>query len=76
MTPDYEKKFNALSAAVEDLYMAAYWIPDRDVANEKELWEKVRDAADIESGFSPKQLLPKDINDFLYRNLLDKYTDL
>ena len=46
-----------LVAAVRELYYAARWTPDRDVANSAELWARVRDAAGFEPGHSPGPLV-------------------
>lgn len=51
----YEEKYKLLKSVVRDLYFAAVWSPDRecDAAN---LWEDVRDAAEIEPGKSTEVL--------------------
>jgi len=43
-----------LRKAVEEIYYAAHWIPDREV-NTAQLWENLRDAADLPRDQSPQQ---------------------
>lgn len=47
-----------LRDAVEALYFAAHWSPDRPV-DEKSLWERVRDAAGIKPGQTAERLGPR-----------------
>lgn len=54
---NFEEKYRELSAAVEALYYAAYWRPDRECEAIK-LWEGVRDAAGIPAGQSYDRLGP------------------
>lgn len=52
---NWEEKYTELRAAVEALYYAAYWRPDRDCDAVK-LWESVRDAAGLPAGQSFERL--------------------
>lgn len=45
-----EKRYAKLQQAVVNLYVAAMWLPDRYVKNEADLWEALRDAANIKPG--------------------------
>jgi len=52
----YRERFIELKKAVENLYYAGHWKSDRCTEHrEKELWEKVRDAAGFEHGYAPKE---------------------
>lgn len=51
----YEDKYNGLLKAVRDIYYSAVWHSDRlTTEHERELWEKLRDAAEFPPGASPK----------------------
>jgi hypothetical protein len=49
--------FEALKKAVEELYFAAYWSPDRE-CDALGLWTAVRDAAKIAPGQTGARLGP------------------
>lgn len=49
-----EQKLTHLQWAVDQVYFSAHWSPDRPVPNENELWETLRDAAEIEPGMSTR----------------------
>lgn len=46
---DYLTQLITLKSAVRDVYFAGYWHADRPV-EEAKLWERLRDAAGINSG--------------------------
>lgn len=50
-------QFEKLKQAVENLYYAAYWQPDRECDAES-LWKAVRDAAGLPPGQSFERLGP------------------
>lgn len=52
---DHKLKYERLRDAVFNLYMAAFWTPDRPVPDGDKLWEIVRDEAGIPPGMSPKR---------------------
>lgn len=51
------RNYRGLKEAVEKLYRAAYWTPDRKCDAEG-LWEDVRDKAGLEIGKSPRNYDP------------------
>lgn len=57
---DLEERYLRLLDAVDAIYHAAYWHPDRVVKNEIQLWEELRDAAGITPG-SSSALLGSDL---------------
>lgn len=59
----WKRRFNNLQQAVERLYTAAMWLPDREVPDQSQLWADLRDAARLNKGTKMKMLLgsgPKD----------------
>jgi hypothetical protein len=56
-----KEKYDRLKDAVEKLYYAAYWSPDRNVDADT-LWKNVRDAAELPEGNSPKPITDETIN--------------
>lgn len=54
MHDDYKLRYENLRDAVFQLYMSAYWTPDRPVINGDMLWTAVRDNAGIPPGMSPR----------------------
>lgn len=50
-------RFEKLKAAIEALYYAAYWRPDRD-CDAVSLWAAVRDAAELPPGQTENRLGP------------------
>jgi hypothetical protein len=54
----FEQRHLDLQDAIEAVYFAAYWHPDRPVENEQALWTVLRDAAGIEPGQTAKKLGP------------------
>ena len=46
----HKEKFRRLQRAVEALYSAAFWTPDRELPNEADLWTELRDAAELDKG--------------------------
>ena len=49
---DSNEAYIDLKQAVADVYFSAHWTPDRDV--NEDLWSRLRDAAGIKPGQSPK----------------------
>ncbi len=49
-------RFDRLVAAVRGVYLAAYWVPDREVKNGQDLWSELRDAAGISPSTATKTL--------------------
>ena len=47
------RHFTRLRDAVQEIYYAAHWAPDRAVDDEDGLWERLRDAAGFKPGLAP-----------------------